>query len=567
MQHQRFIPEGLTIRSKEDLLPFYHQLLERTPGSKEEFAVYLQDVSALESRVSEEMAWRYIRMTCDTLNKDHEAAYLAFVNDIQPHLAPLDDELNRKITSSTFLESLEGDDPAYHIYFRSLKGAVELFREENIPLEAELQSLAQKYSGIQGAMSVTYQGEEMTMQKAGNFLMSTQRAVRKEVYELMAARRLESTQSLEDLFDEMVQKRHAIAVNAGFDNYRDYKFKALGRYDYQVEDCLNFHHAIETRVVPLLKALTASRKQKLGLETLKPWDMAVDPDGNEPLKPFSNGDELLNKGIACMQQLDSFFAHCLQTMKEKSLLDLESRKGKAPGGYNYPLAETNLPFIFMNATGNLRDLETLVHEAGHAVHSFLMAPLPLNAFKNTPSEVAELASMSMELLTMNGWKVFFPAESDWNRARKEQLEGIIATLPWIATVDAFQHWIYENPQHTRAERKAKWLELNERFGTGMVDYAGFEEALAYSWHKQLHIFEVPFYYIEYGFAQLGAIAVWKKYVENGALALEDYKNALKLGYTRSIPEVYQQAGIEFNFSDEYVGRLFQFLSDELQKVQ
>lgn len=566
MSKRHFLPAELNITSKEDILPFFENLLSREIHSKEEYQTFLQDVSEIDSVISEDMAWRYIRMTCDTQNKAHEKAYLTFVQEIQPHLAPFEDQLNRKIVDSPFAVEFETDE-AMHIYLRSLRGAVELFREENIPLQAEVQTLAQEYSSIQGAMSIEHEGKEYTMQQAGNFLQKTDRALRETVWKKMAARRQEDVEKLENLFDTMISKRHQIAVNAGFANFRDYMFKALGRYDYTKEDCFRFHEAIEHNVVPMLRTLTQKRKDQLGLETLKPWDTSVDTLGREPLKPFEGGEDLLNKSLKCLHAVDPWFSECLNYMREHQLLDLESRKGKAPGGYNYPLAESNVPFIFMNASGNLRDVETLVHEAGHAIHSFLMAPLSLNAFKNTPSEVAELASMSMELISMDGWNAYFDNNHELNRAKLEQMEGIIGTLPWIAQVDAFQHWIYENPTHSQEERKVKWLELSARFGTGMVDYAGFENALAYSWHKQLHIFEIPFYYIEYGFAQLGAIGMWKRYTENRATGLESYKKALKLGYTQSIPKVYEAAGLSFSFSDAYVKSLFDFLQSAIESAE
>lgn len=562
MSERQFLPQNLQIRSKEDILPFYDQLLEASIESATGFQSFLKNVSELDSAVSENLAWRYIRMTCDTQNKEHETDYLTFVQEIQPHIAPYEDKLNQKIVSSPYIAALESD-PAYHIYFRSLKGAIELFRESNIPLQAEVQTLAQEYSAIQGAMSIVYQDKEYTMQQAGNFLQRTDRAEREAVWKLMTERRNQDSEKLESLFDTMVKLRHQMAINAGFDNYRDYMFKAMGRYDYTVQDCLDFHQAIEEHVVPLQVALAQKRKQQLQLDQLKPWDMAVDPEGREPLKPFQDGSDLLQRSLNCLQKVDPWFSECLSYMHQHNLLDLESRKGKAPGGYNYPLAESNVPFIFMNASGNLRDVETLVHEAGHAVHSFLMAPLELNAFKNTPSEVAELASMSMELLSMDGWDAYFADKQELKRAKLEQLEGVIGTLPWIAQVDAFQHWIYENPNHSQEERRNTWLALSKRFGTGMVDYTGFESALAYSWHKQLHIFEIPFYYIEYGFAQLGAIGMWKRYSENRQTGLEGYKQALTLGYTRSIPDVYAAAGLSFDFSGNYVSSLFQFLGQEM----
>lgn len=561
-----FLPNPFIVNSKDDVLPLYEQLIRRELVSMADFRLFLTDVSELESALSEDMAWRYIRMTCDTQNKDHEASYLTFVQEIQPHLAPLEDQINKKIVSCEWATAWREESEAHEIYLRGLEGAVELFREENIPLQSDLATLAQEYSSIQGAMSIEWEGQTLTLQQASNVLMRTDRQARETVWHLMQTRRSEDTDKLNTLFNQMVQLRHQVAQNAGFENFRDYMFKAMGRYDYDVTACKDFHRSVETAVVPLLKSLMQRRKSQMGLESLKPWDTQVDPLGREPLKPFNGGQELLNKGIDCLSRVDAFFGECIKTMEQHELLDLDSRLGKAPGGYNYPLAKTNMPFIFMNASGNLRDVETLVHEAGHAIHSFQMAPLSLNAFKNTPSEVAELASMSMELLTMNTWDAFFDDHTLLNRAKAEQLEGILGTLPWIAQVDAFQHWIYENPNHTNEERTAAWLDLSKRFGSGEVDFTSIESALEHSWHKQLHIFEVPFYYIEYGFAQLGAIGVWRNYIQHGSQAIDAYKAFLTLGYTESIPKIYETAGVKFDFSAAYIQELMQFVHDELQSV-
>ena len=561
-----FIPNPFVVQSKDDVTPLFKSLLDRNIANAQDFEQFLQDVSDLESALSEDMAWRYIKMTCDTQNKDHETSYLTFVQEIQPHLSPMEDLLNRKIVDSPFAESLRQLNEGNEIYLRGLKGAVEIFREENIPLQSELATLAQEYSSVQGNMSIEWDGQTITLQQASNILMQTDRQKREQVWHLMQKRRAEDTYKLNELFNKMVQLRHQLAVNAGFNNFRDYMFKAMGRYDYDVDACKDFHRSVETAVVPMLKSLMLDRKEKMGLESLKPWDTAVDPLGREPLKPFTGGDQLLDKGIDCLERVDPYFGECIKTMKSHNLLDLDSRLGKAPGGYNYPLAKTNMPFIFMNASGNLRDVETLVHEAGHAIHSFQMAPLTLNAYKNTPSEVAELASMSMELLTMNTWDAYFDDSQLLNRAKSEQLEGILGTLPWIAQVDAFQHWIYENPTHTTEERTAKWLELCARFGSGEVDYTNLESALENSWHKQLHIFEVPFYYIEYGFAQLGAVGVWKNYITKGQAAIDDYKAFLKLGNTKSIPNIYETAGVKFEFSESYISDLMQFVQVELTAI-
>ncbi len=566
MSERKFLPGELIIHNWDDLKPYYEALISREVNSLDHFRLLLEHTSELESVVAEDLAWRYIRMTCDTTDKAAESTYLDFVQHIQPHIAPAEDALNKKIVACPEAALLEGEDEAYRIYFRSLRNAVELFREENVPLQAELQTLAQHYASIQGALSIQWEGKEITMEQAAIFLQDPNRKIREEVWTLLHERRMQDVAQLDALFTEMVQKRHQVALNAGFRNFRDYMFRALARFDYTPEDCFEFHEAIATIVVPMLRKQYQHRMNLLDVDELRPWDLAVDPEQKPALRPFRDGAELLDRSIRCLQDTDPFFGECLEEMKRLKLLDLESRKGKAPGGYNYPLAERNIPFIFMNASGKMRDVETLVHEAGHAVHSFLSSSLRLHAFKNTPSEVAELASMSMELLTMEHWDVFFEQQADHVRAMREQLEGIIQTLPWIGIVDKFQHWVYEHPNHSHDERKEAWVRINREFGTGLVDYSSYEDALAWGWHRQLHIFEVPFYYIEYGMAQLGAIGIWKQVMEHRSEGIQSYKEALKLGYTRSIPEIYQTGGIRFGFSEVYVRSLFQFVDQEIRKL-
>jgi len=564
---RQWLPADLVITSWQVIEPFFKEALETKFHNEADFKNWLVKLSELEAVISEDMAWRYIKMTCDTSNEENEKSYLDFVNNIQPHLAPFEDGLNKKLIESGYTESLSKRDSAYFIYFRGIEKAIELYREENIPLYSEIQTLAQKYGTISGAMTIMHEGNELTLQQAGLKLQENDRGIRKDFYEKISNRRNEDAEKLENLFNELIEKRNQIALNSGFENFRDYKFESLGRFDYSVKDCFDFHNAIEKVVVPLQKELLEERKQKLGLSALKPYDLSVDTDNKAPLKPFKNSQELMDKSIACFNKIDPYFGACLQTMKNEHLVDLESRKGKAPGGYNYPLAESGKPFIFMNASGSLRDLETMVHEGGHAIHAFLSHPLELNAFKNCPSEVAELASMSMELISMDAWDLFFENAEDLKRAKISQLEGVISTLPWIATIDAFQHWIYTNLPQTNEERKKAWLQISERFSSGTVDFSGYEINKATAWHKQLHLFEVPFYYIEYGFAQLGAIALWKKYKEDKANGLKGYQNFMKLGYTKSIPEIYEGAGIAFDFSETYVADLFAFLHEELATLK
>jgi oligoendopeptidase F len=397
--------------------------------------------------------------------------------------------------------------------------------------------------------------------------MSVNREERERVYHKISSRRLQDKQALDELFTKLIDLRHRVAVNAGFKNFRDYMFTAMGRFDYTPQDCFDFHESVAAEVVPIQNKLIVERKNLLGVEALKPWDKAVDPEGKEPLKAFENGKDLTEKTIESFRRIDPYLGQCLSIMNAMGHLDLESRKGKAPGGYNYPLAEIGVPFIFMNATSTLRDMVTIMHEGGHAVHNFLTRDLALNDFKSTPSEVAELASMSMELISMDAWDIFFTNEEELKRAKREHLEDILETLPWVATIDKFQHWIYEHPNHSLEERKENWNAIVNQFSDTVTDWSGQEEAKEYLWQKQLHLYEVPFYYIEYGMAQLGAVAIWRNYKQDKQKGLQGYLNALKLGYMKSIPEVYAAANIRFDFSRAYISELMAFVKGELEKLK
>ena len=406
----------------------------------------------------------------------------------------------------------------------------------------------------------------MTLQKASVFLKNLDRRIREDVYRKISDRRAKDENVLNNLYTDLIKLRNQVALNTGFKNYRDYKHEELGRFDYSINDCLNFHEAVKQNAVPLIREHDKVRKEKLKLDDYRPWDASVDDEGKEPLKPFSNAKELTEKTIICFNKIDPFFGDCIKTMDEMKRLDLDSRIGKAPGGYQYPLYETDVPFIFMNAVGLHRDLVTMVHEGGHAIHSFLCKDLELVDFKSPPSEIAELASMSMELISMEHWHVFFEDKEELKRAKRQQLESVMDTLPWIAAIDKFQHWIYQNPKHTIAQRYKNWNTIMKDFGSDVINYKGLEDILKRRWQIQLHLFEVPFYYIEYGFAQLGAIAMWRNYKTNAKKTIDQYKAALSLGYTKTIPEVYQTAGIKFDFSPEYVKELMDFVKSEYDGI-
>lgn len=564
-RERKFIGENIQLNSWDDLEHLFENLLHRTISNSLELKTWFIDRSELESFLSENFAWRYIKMTCDTASEEHQKNYQFFVQEIQPKLTKYSDSLNIKALENPFLNELT--DKGFDIMLRSMKKAVEIFREENIPLETEIQTTQTIYQSTTASMTVEIEGEEMTLSKAGNILLSTIREKRENAWKKISERRFQDKDKLDEVFNTLLKLRNEVAKNAGFANFRDYMFAALGRFDYSTQDCFDFHDAVQETVVPLLDASAKLRKESLKISELMPWDLKVDAQNRPPLKPFVDGEDLLNKTISCFEKIDSKLADYIRIMRKMGHFDVEARKGKAPGGYNYPLEEIGVPFIFMNATNSLRDVVTMVHEGGHAIHSFEIRELPINSFRSTPSEVAELASMSMELISMEHWDVFFDNEKDLKRAKIEHLEDILSVLPWIATVDKFQHWIYENPNHTISERREKWIEIFNQFSEKTSNWSEFEDFKAYNWQRQLHIFEVPFYYIEYGMAQLGAIGVWKNYIENPKAGLEAYMKALQLGYTASISEIYAAANIKFDFSKDNIASLMGFVRNQLELLK
>lgn len=555
--------EDFELSSFNDIKPFFDEFLESPVGSTNRLKELILDMSIVEAYLSENLAWRYINYTRFTDNEEYSKAYLDYVSNIQPELAIVEHKTSLKVAESTHFPELANE---YDIYKKRVKLSVDLFREENVKLDTEQSILAKKYAAIQGQMTIKYGDEELTLQQATKLLKDPDRNLRKEVYGQVNTRRIADKEQLDALLDELIELRQKEAANCGFDNYRDYKHEALGRFDYDVKDVLDFHASVKSEIVPLLEKLDEHRRKRLGVDVLKPYDLSANLYGDKPLAPFEKGEELVEKSIQCFNALDPFFGECLSTMKEEQLLDVESRQGKAPGGYNYPLDQKGYPFIFMNASGSMRDVTTMVHEGGHAVHSVLCKDIPINTLKHCPSEVAELASMSMELISMDYWGEFFNTDEELLRAKIEQLEGVLGVLPWIATIDKFQHWLYLNPEHDSEDRDNEWIKIHDEFSSTQVDFTGYENFKRNMWQKQLHVYEVPFYYIEYGIAQLGAIALWRNYCENPTEAIADYKAALKLGYTKPVPEIYKTAGIEFNFSANYVKELIAFVWDKYHNL-
>ncbi|GAB3323522.1 M3 family oligoendopeptidase [Larkinella ripae] len=578
-----FIGEEFILKTWDEVKPLYENLVNRPIQNADELRRWFADRSELESYLSENFAWRYIRMTCDTSDAELINQFNFFITEIQPQLSAYENRLDQLAVESPYLADLP--DKGFDITVRGMKKAIEIFRDENIPLQTDIQSEQRKYGALVGAMTIEVNNadgvlEEITLPQASTLLQSPDRAVREEVWLKVQRRRYEDKDSLDELYDRLVDLRHRMAVNAGFANFRDYIFAAMGRFDYTPQDCFAFHASVAKAVVPLLDQLARERQHQLSqvdpsVDSLRPWDSKVDPAGLPALIPFQTGEELLNKTITCFSRLDAsvggtYLSDCLRIMKAMGHLDLESRKGKAPGGYNYPLEEIGVPFIFMNATSSLRDLVTMVHEGGHALHSFLTRDLPLKPFRNPPMEVAELASMAMELLTMDHWDVFFENPGDLKRAKIQHLESIVETLPWVATIDKFQHWVYENAPTsttTTEARERAWTRIFEEFSDRVTNWQGLEKFKAAYWQKQLHLYEVPFYYIEYGIAQLGAIGVWMNFRQNPQAGLQGYLDALKLGYTAPISEIYRAANVPFDFSEEHIGQLIRFVWDEIDRLK
>ncbi len=564
-----FVPPTVDLGDWTQIAPLFDHLENRAPQcrSGRDFERWLLDWSELSAALDEEASRRYIAMTCQTDSAEAEKAYLHFIESVDPQLKPRQFALEKIYVAHPQRETLPGH--RFQVFDRDVKNHVELFRPENVPLETEDAKLCQQYQKLVGSLTVNFRGEEKTLVQMGRYLEEPDRDLRQEAWELATKRRLQEVEKFEEIFDRLIELRERIARNAGFKNYRDYAFRRLGRFDYTPEDCIRFHDAVAREIMPAVRELQAARRRQLGLDKLhpgrlRPWDLAVDPQNRPPLKPFAEVGEMVSRTQKIFDRLDGGLAGGFRQMQDLRLLDLDNRKGKAPGGYQQNLSEARLPFIFMNAIGQQRDVETILHEAGHAFHALAAKDEDLYAYRSAPIEFCEVASMSMELLGNQFIEEFYSA-ADANRARRTHLEGIIGFFPWMATVDGFQHWVYTNPGHSRAERATAWLELMDRFG-GEVDWTGYETARAHLWHRQLHIFLHPFYYVEYGIAQLGALRVWANSRRDKVKALNDYKTSLALGGSRPLPELFASAGCPFRFDAATIKPLIQLVQEELKKL-
>jgi oligoendopeptidase F len=560
---RRFVPEQINLGDWARIAPLFDRLEAKATECRSvtELEQWLLNWSEMSAAVDEESSRRYIAMTCHTDSPEAKKDYLEFVEHVEPQLKPRQFRLAQIFLAHPLRAQLPTE--RYEVFARDTRVLVELFRDENVPLETEETKLGQRYQELIGSLTVNFRGEEKTLPQMSPYLEETDRAVRQQAWELVANRRLAEADKLEDLFDELVRLRERIASNAGFGNYRDHAFRRLRRFDYSPEDCFAFHAAVKIEVMPIVRELQEKRQRQLSLSSLRPWDLDVDPLNRPPLRPFAEVAQMVSRTQSIFDKLDPGLAAGFRQMQELRLLDLDNRKGKAPGGYQSTLAEARLPFIFMNSVGVQRDVETMLHEAGHAFHALATRNEDLYSYRHAPIEFCEVASMSMELLGSEHLEEFY-APGEANRARRTHLEGIVKFFPWMASVDSFQHWLYTHPGHTRADRASAWLGIMDRFG-GAIDWSGYEKARAHLWHRQLHIFLDPFYYVEYGIAQLGALQVWANSKRDNAGALQAYQRGLALGGSRPLPRLFEAAGCRFEFTAQTIRPLVQLVREELTK--
>lgn len=563
---QTFLPENFDPSDFANIEPLCKELATRELNTADALRTWIQNATELFEVIWEYASRKNIDNACHTDDEEKEKAYLHFIREISPKLKPAVFEFQKHFLASPALDQLT--EPSEKIMKREWETEVKLFNPDNIPLQTKEKELGTEYGKICGAMLVTFQGEEMTLQQLGKFLEEPDRDTRREAWTLSAERRLEDRDKIEDIFEQQLELRHKIANNSGFNDYRDYMWQAKMRFDYTPDDCLDFGRAVETCISPINAKVDQQRKDELNLDKYRPYDTSFDVKGRPPLRPFNpdNIDEFIDGTKAIFNKISPQLATQFEELRTNGNLDLDSRKGKRPGGFQASLQHSKQPFIFMNAAGTQRDVDVMLHEGGHAFHYQDSRNIPNLFVRSAPLEFCEVASMSMELLGCDHYNVFYNDEEQAARAKRQQIEGVLKTLPWIAIIDGFQHWLYTNPAHTRQQRQTQWLSILDRFNQGPVDWTGYEAIRECLWHRQLHLFEVPFYYIEYGIAQLGALGVWLNYQQDPKQALAQLQEAFALGGTRPLPELFETAGIPFDFSENAIAPLAQAVQKELETL-
>lgn len=539
---RRFLPAGWIADSWAAIEPIARELEGRPLASVADLERWLLDRSELDSWVGGHGSRLHLAAARDTADLAAEERHLEFQTAVLTAYKEASDRLDRKYLECRHRDRL--DARFWEVYQRDAELAVELFRAANVPLEAEDERLATEYGRLTGSMTVEFHGAERTFADMAPFYEDLDRATREEAWRAVAARRLREREALDDLFDRMVELRGRIAGHAGFADYRAYKHRELGRFDYTPADCEALHANVERHVLPVVRRLVERRRRLLGLAELRPWDFAVDPEGRPPFRPFDDAAGQVRLAVTLLERVEPAFAADLRWMEEKRLLDLDTRPSKCQGGFMDTFEDQRWPFIFANSAPTHDGVETLIHEAGHSIHALRARGREPVDYRSAPLEFCEVASMGLELLALEHLDAVYPA-AEARRATLDALEDAAVSLAWTCTVDAFQHWLYTRPGHSRAERAAAWTALRRRFGAP-ADWRGLDLELAHSWHAQLHVFEVPFYYIEYALAQIGALQLWSRYRADPCAALACFEQGLALGGSRPLPELYAAAGLRFD---------------------
>ncbi|QFQ26386.1 M3 family oligoendopeptidase [Bacillus thuringiensis] len=540
-------------------------LLNKMISSKLDLENWLKEQSKVIWDIEEQLRSHYIAFQCNTDDEEIKDTFEHDQQFVKPLLKRYQNLLDNKYLESPF--RMELDSNVYGLLDTKIKNAQKLFCEENIELEIKEDKLVTEYFEITGGLSGIWDGEEKTITELQSYLQDSNRDTRKKAKTIISEQFLSVEKELQNILNQLIEIRHQKAKNIQLENYRDYMFKKYERFDYSAKDCYELAESIRKYVVPLKDKILLEKKDKLQLDTLCPWDVsAITPD-QKVLKPIANENDLIEKSTHIFNKLDVEFSALLNRMYKHNCLDLTSRKGKAAGGFCEYLPASQLSYIFMNLNYTQDDIVTFIHEMGHSIHNELIKPLKLRQYIEIPAETAELASMTMELFSLNYWDTFYTDKKDLKQAKINFFKDVISYLPIMLIVDQFQHWLYENPSHTSEERNEKYLQLQKHYQSSVIHIDGYENWIATSWLPVLHIFEVPFYYIEYAIAQLGALQMYKQYKEDPKQALENYKKALSLGSSQSIKEVYDAAGIRFDFSGETIKELMLFVEKELELLE
>ncbi|MCW9129509.1 M3 family oligoendopeptidase [Bacillus paramycoides] len=540
-------------------------LLDIHISSKLDLENWLKEQSKLIGEIEEQLRSHYIAFQCNTDNQEIKDTFEYDQQHVRPLLKRYQNLFDNKYLESPF--RMELDSKEYGLLDKKIQNAQTLFCEKNIELEIREDKLVTEYFEITGSLSAIWNGEEKTLTELQSYLQDPNRDIRKKARTLISEQFLSVEKDLQNILNKLVEIRHQKAKNIQLDNYRDYMFKKYERFDYTAEDCYELAESVRKYVVPLIDNIFNEKKAELQVDTLRLWDLKAAAPNQKVLRPIEDENDLIEKSSHILHKLDPEFSALLSRMQKNDCLDLESRKGKGPGGFCEHLPASQLSFIFMNLNHTHYDVTTFLHEMGHSIHNECMKQLELQKYLEIPSESAELASMTMELFSMEYWDAFYENTEEFIKAKLDFFKDIIKYLPQMLIVDQFQHWMYENPNHTAKERNEKYLELHNTYQSNVVNIEGYENWIATGWLPVLHIFEVPFYYIEYAIAQLGALQMYKQYKENPKQALQNYKNALSLGSSRPIKEVYETAGIRFDFSGETIKNLMAFVEAELDLLE